>query len=281
VLASARLLVSLAPVNRLPRSIGRTRIFIDVDPGFTQANAVGDPAARDYIGEHDLCFTIGECIGQPGCRVPTAGFDWRPTRSPVAVELWEPAAGEGDAYTTIGRWDERRRDVNVDGRTYSWSKRREWWRLLELPARTGVRLRLAMDADKSPDDAAELRRHGWEIVDPLLVSRDPLAYRDFIRGSRAELTVAKGVTVQLRSGWFSDRSACYLAAGRPVVTQDTAFGGRIPTGRGLFCFDDLAGAEAAVAAVESDYAGHRDAARDVARRFFEAGSVVGEMVRGI
>lgn len=281
ILASARLLISLAAVNRLPRSVGRTRVFIDIDPGFTQAKAAEDANLRDYLAEHDVHFTIGERIGRLDCPVPRGGIDWRATRQPIATEIWEPLAGDGDAYTTVGRWDEQRRDVTIGGRSYSWSKRREWMRVLDLPARTGCRFRLAMDVDRSASDADLLRRHGWEIVDPIAVSRDPFAYREFLRGSRGEFTVSKAVTVQLRTGWFSDRGACYLAAGRPVVVQDTAFGEFLPTGRGLLCFTDVASAQSAIAAVESDLAAHRAAARDIARNYFEAGAVMADLLRRI
>ena len=126
--------------------------------------------------------------------------------------------------------------------------------------------------------AARLTAHGWRLREAFAVSRDVADYRDYIAGSRGEFTVAKDQYVRLRSGWFSDRTACYLAAGRPVITQDTGFGNMLPTGKGLFAFQDLDGVLAAVDAIESDYEGHRRAAREIAAEYFDAARVVGSLL---
>src|SRR6185369_1308072 len=143
---------------------------------------------------------------------------------PVAVDRWADGGPPGRAYTTIGTWDSQGRDVEWQGETYRWRKRTEWQRFADLPARTGAALELAMDVTRVPGDAERLAALGWRVTDPLAVSMDPWRYRDYVCGSRGEFTVAKDLNVRLRSGWFSDRAACYLAAGRPVVEQDTAFG---------------------------------------------------------
>jgi hypothetical protein len=272
VLQDARLLLTLAAVNRLPRRAHQTRIFIDIDPGFTQIRLDdGDAALREVVAEHDVHFTFGEHIGTPTCPVPTAGFAWRPTRQPVATQLWEAPPPEPQAaFTTIGRWDERRRDLRFRGEVYAWSKRVEWMRFLALPHRTGQAFLLAMDIDKHPEDADLLRRHGWAVTDPIAVSRDALAYREFIQRSRGEFTVAKDLNVRLSTGWFSDRAACYLAAGRPVVTQDTGFGGVLPLGRGLFAVRTLDEAVAAFATIVGNYEAHAAAARRLAADYFDA-----------
>jgi glycosyltransferase involved in cell wall biosynthesis len=129
-------------------------------------------------------------------------------------------------------------------------------------------------APGDPDVTARVRTAGWALVDPDATSRGIDGYRDFIRGSRGEFTVAKDIYVRPRSGWFSDRSVCYLAAGRPVVTQDTGFGRFVPTGAGLFAYDDMAGAVAALAQINADYPRHAAAARDVAREYFGADRVL-------
>lgn len=281
LLQDASLVITLAPVNRLPRGGPRQRkLFIDIDPSFTQIRvAEGDAELCALLAEHDLHFTIGENIGTPGCRIPTDRFVWRPTRQPVALDLWPPLHDDAAApFTTIGRWDEQRRDIQFGGETYSWRKRVEWLKFLELPARTGARFRLAMDVDKSPEDRALLQRHGWEIVDPIAVSRDAWTYRDFIRSSKGEFTVAKDLNVRLASGWFSDRAACYLAAGRPVVTQDTGFGRIMPTGVGLFGVLNLDDAVAAFSAISADYGAHAAAARQIAAQYFDAASVISELL---
>jgi len=281
LLHEARAIITLAPVNRLPRHPRQVKIFIDIDPAFTQIGAAdGDPALTALLLEHDLHFTIGENIGAPGCAIPTGPFTWRPTRQPIAVELWSPLPSDAPAaFTTIGRWDERRRDLEFQGEVYAWSKRTEWMRFLALPQRTCERFAIAMDVGATPGDYDLLSRHGWEITDPIAASGDALHYRDFIRRSKGEFTVAKDLNVRLQSGWFSDRSACYLAAGRPVITQDTGFGRRLPTGAGLYAVRTLDEAVAAVAAIAADYETNAAAARHVAAAYFDAGTVLAEILQ--
>lgn len=282
VVKKARLWLTLGAVNR-PPSARRGRdgtLFVDLDPGYTQARAAaGDAALTDLLGDHTRHFTFGENIGTPACALPTGGFEWRPTRQPVLLSLWSPAALPADAaYTTVGRWDERRREIEIRGERYSWRKRSEWLELLDLPARTGERFRLAMDVEKSSGDAELLREHGWEVVDPIGVSADADAYRDFIRASRGEFTVAKDLNVRLRTGWFSDRAACYLAAGRPVVNQQTGFDAVLPVGRGLFDFVGIDGAVEAFARLRDDYAGECAAARRLAEEYFDARRVLAALL---
>ena len=280
LLNDARALITLAAVNRLPRRTRQPRIFIDIDPTFTQIRvAAGDQALCELLEEHDLHFTIGENIGMPGCSIPADRFAWRPTRQPIAVELWTPVPATAQAaWTTIGRWDERRRDLHFQGQAYSWSKRVEWMKFLELPRESGESFVLAMDVDKSPSDADLLRRHGWAITDPVAVSRDAFDYRDFIRRSKGEFTVAKDLNVRLASGWFSDRSACYLAAGRPVVTQDTGFGRVLPTGKGLYAVRTLEDAVRATRSIAAEYEVNAQAARQIAEQHFDARRVVAELM---
>src|SRR2546422_4368735 len=252
----ADLLINLAGVNRIPpeRRGGRPAVYVDVDPAFTQIKAAeGDALLCAILDEHAPLFTLGENIGTDRSPLPTGGYTWHPTRQPVALAHWAEASPPGLAYTTVGKWDARGRDVVFRGETFAWRKRTEWMRCLDLPGRTGAGFEVAMDVRSVPGDAERLAAHGWRIVDPLGVSADPWRYRDYIRGSRGEFTVAKDLNVRLRSGWFSDRAACYLAAGRPVVEQDTAFGDVLPLGPGLRAFRPGAGAAAAGRALEGDY----------------------------
>jgi hypothetical protein len=259
---------------------GQRRLFIDIDPAFTQIRvAEGDRALCELLEEHDLHFTIGENIGTPGCPIPTDRFAWRTTRQPIALDLWPPLPTDAQAaFTTIGRWDERRRDIRFGGETYAWSKRIEWMKFLDLPGRTGQRFTLAMDIDKTAGDGDLLQRHGWALVDPIAVSRDALTYRDFIQRSKGEFTVAKDLNVRLASGWFSDRSACYLAAGRPVVTQDTGFDRILPTKKGLFSVRTPDDAVTAFATIASDYDTHARAARALAEQHFDARHVLSQVI---
>jgi hypothetical protein len=279
VLNEAKLLVSLAAVNRLPRSVARRRAFVDIDPGVTQIQAERDHGLRELLDGYDSHFTIGENIGRPGCAVPTGGRTWHPTRQPIALQYWEPAAAPPSAaFTTIGRWDETRRVQELGGKRYSWSKRDQWLGMVDLPRVTGAQFELAMDVDKTPGDLALLAAYGWRVVDPLSVSIDTLRYRDYIYSSCGEFSVAKELNVHLATGWFSDRSACYLAAGRPVVVQDTGFGTALPTGAGLLSFATFAEAADAVRAVVTEWPQHSAAARRIAERYFAAPGVLAALV---
>jgi hypothetical protein len=278
-LDDARLLISLAAVNRVPRPVGRRRLFIDLDPGVTQIEAERDRGLQLLLGEYDAHATIGENIGQPGCAIPATRWRWLSTRQPIALDQWQPLALDAAAaFTTIGRWDERRRVQELAGERYSWSKRDEWLRFLALPRQTGARFDMALDVDKVPGDRELLAEHGWQVSDPIAVSADADRYRAFIRASRGEFTVAKDLNVRLATGWFSDRSACYLAAGRPVVVQDTGFARTLPTGAGLLAFRTAADAADAVRAVESDWPLHSAAARRIAEQHFAASWVLSDLL---
>ena len=279
VLDQARLLVSLAAVNRLPRAVGKRRAFVDIDPGVTQIQAERDPGLRELLDEYDVHFSIGENIGRSRCAVPTGRWTWQPTRQPIAVELWEPVDVHPNApFTTIGRWDERRRVQELGGARYSWSKRDQWLHFLDLPRRGGAAFELAMDLDKNPGDAERLAAHDWGVVDPLAVSTDAGRYRDYIRSSRGEFSVAKELNVRLATGWFSDRSACYLAAGRPVIVQDTGFRTTLPSGAGLLTFTTVEEAVDAVRAVTADWSLHSAAARRIAEQYFAAKLVLADLL---
>jgi hypothetical protein len=281
LLRDADLLVNVGGVNRiaLERRGGRPAAYVDIDPGYTQIRAAqGDATLRALLDEHLAHFTIGENIGTPRSPVPTAGYRWHATRCPVAVDRWAGAPRGAHAYTTVGTWNAEGRDVVWEGETYRWRKRTEWLRFLDLPARAGVPLELAMDVHRVPGDAETLAAHGWRVVDPLAVSADPWRYRDYVRGSRGELTVAKDLNVRLRTGWFGDRAICYLAAGRPVVEQDTGFGDVLPAGPGVHAFRTAEEAVAALRAIEADYGRARGHAAAVARECFAAEHVMRRML---
>ncbi len=278
----ADLVVNVSGVNRITADQrgGRPQIFVDVDPAFTQIKATeGSSLLRSILDEQDALFTYGENIGTPRSGTPDAGYRWHPTRCPIVLELWEGTRPSSPAYTTIGRWNDTQRDLVWAGQTFQWRKRTEWLRCLDLPARTGADFELAMDVESVPDDPALLRAHGWRITDPRVVSGDPWRYRDFVRASRGEFTVAKELNVRLRSGWFSDRAACYLAAGRPVVEQDTGFADVLPLGPGVHVFHTVAEAAAAIGAIERDWNAAAAHASAVAREWFAAERVLGDLLR--
>lgn len=258
----------------------RRRIYVESDPFASQVKAAsGDPATIAALAAHDTLFTFGENIGADDCTVPVGPFTWLPTRQPVDLELWPMAAPRADApYATITTWRNVGKDLTWRGDRYYWTKDREFEKFLDLPRRRpGVGFELAAGVEAAVRE--RLLAHGWRQRDSVAISRDVERYRDYIRRSRGEFTVARDQYVRPRTGWFSDRSACYLAAGRPVITQETGFSKFLPTGRGLFGFTTLDDILAAIDAVESDYEGHCRAAREIAAEYFAAEKVVGHLMR--
>ena len=194
------------------------------------------------------------------------------------LDLWSGGAAEDNGlFTTVGNWKQRWRTLKFKGETYTWSKHDQFRRFIDLPKRFGPRFELALSSI-SKSDRGLLERRGWLVRDALALSREPGPYRSYIGASRGEFTVAKDQNVRLRTGWFSDRSATYLAAGRPVITQDTGFGSVLPTGAGLFAFSDVGDVAAALEAIDADYGAQAAAARDVAREYFGHDVVLGRLL---
>jgi hypothetical protein len=248
----------------------RRRVFIDVDPGFTQMSlATGNAELAATLGRCELRFTIGQRFGAADCPVPTAGRHWLKTLPPVSLEYWQPAEdGPATHFTTVMQW-RGFRDVVHGGVLYG-QKDREFPRFAKLPRHTPQPFRVALTG-APPEDLA---RHGWEVVPGWVPSRTPWSYRRFIQESRAEFGVAKHGYVRMRGGWFSDRSVCYLASGRPVLVQDTGLADWLPTGKGVVTFDDVPGAVRGVEAINADYEGHCRAARRIAEEYFAAERVL-------
>jgi hypothetical protein len=246
------------------------RVFLDIDPGFTQmwrALELADPLAG-----HDTFVTVGEAVGTAGCSIPTCGVDWIRTPQPVLLDEWPMAQGEASTITGIGSWRGNNAPIIFEGRHYG-LRVHEFRRFADLPKRSGRDFEYALDIHPSETaDIDLLRAGGWRLIDPVGAAATPRAYRDYIQGSYAELMVAKGMYVTSRSGWFSDRSICYLASGRPVLAQDT---GRCDTyDAGLLTFDTIDGAVAAIEEVCSDYPRHRRAAREIAECRYDSDVVL-------
>jgi hypothetical protein len=254
------------------------RIMVDTDPVYEQIKyAKADPAARAYLDAHTHFFTYGENVGGPGWIVPLCGVPWKPTRPPVVLDLWPVAEGQPDCFSTIATWENKGKNIEFEGESYVWSKHVNFMRFLDLPRQTKQCFTMAM-LPPTAEVEALVAGKGWKLVDPRPVSASLDAYRNFIQGSRGEFTVAKDIYVRPKSGWFSDRSVCYLASGRPVVTMATEFSRFYPVGEGLLQYTDDASALAAIAAINGDYARHAKAARSVAAEFFASDRVVGAMM---
>jgi hypothetical protein len=278
--AAAMVNVTGAQEVREDHRVCPRRLYLETDPVATQIGvAEGDAKAIEQLAAHHQLFTYGENFGRPDCGVPLERFTWHPTRQPVVLDFWPPATSTPDApFTTIATW-RHQNDRVYRGETYYWSKEREFLKILDLPRRCPATLELALDITPDAAEAGPmLRAHGWQVVPAAGVSQEIAVYRDYIRNSRGEFTVAKDQNVRLRSGWFSDRSATYLAAGRPVITQETGFSNILPTGRGLFGWRDADEILAAVDAIATDYPGHCRAAREIAAEYFDAEKVLGAVL---
>ena len=254
-------------------------VYLETDPVQLQIELYENHAyALEFLEPHVAFFTFGENYGTPGCELPVdERFRFRPTRQPVVVDAWLGAREDTGAYTTIGNWSQPWRDVSFGGRRYAWSKDQEFRRFLALPGRSGRAFELAL-ASYGAQDRELLESRGFAVRHALDFSTSLDSYRNYIRASRGEFTVAKEQNVRLRTGWFSDRSATYLASGRPVVTQDTGFGDVLPTGQALFPFSTVDEAVEAIARIEADYPRARRAAVELARECFDAHLVLGRLL---
>lgn len=254
------------------------RVYVETDPVTAELRLdQQDGHTADAFAHHHVIATYGENYGSADCGVPLCGVEFVKTRQPIALDLWEEGwAAEARDFTTLGNYRQEGSDIEWRGDVYFWSKHHEWEKIIDLPRRSGQSFLLAVNA--SDDDTTRLERHGWKVRSPFEMSLDVFgAYVKFIRSSRAELTVAKDQNVRLRSGWFSERDACYLASGKPVVAQDTGYSNVLPTGEGLLPFLGLEEAVEAVESVNADYRRHCSAARAIAVEYFDAVKVAGRL----
>lgn len=258
----------------------RCRVFLDTDPGFGQMWAALELA--DVFAGHDVHVTIGERIGAADCTVPDLGLRWITTPQPVVLEHWpvQPAAG-AERLTTIATWRGAYGPVEYDGHVYG-LRVHQFRRFAALPSAAGGTFELALDIhDADAGDAVLLRDGGWHLVAPAEVASTVGDYRRYLQGSGGEFLVAKGIYVDSRSGWLSERSLCYLASGRPVVAQDTGFSARYPTGDGLLAFSTEDEAVAAVEEVRARPAHHAAAARELAEAHFDSDRVLTRLLDAI
>ena len=257
------------------------RMFIDGDPMFCQIGLLdgSNPLYAGRLRDHDSHFTFGLSVGQPDCPVPVDGITWRPTVQPVAIDQWPVTPVSADApWTTVMNWASYKPKV-WEGRTYG-QKNLEFNRFRDLPSKTSVPLRLAMGLGVDGlRPAEELRQLGWDLVEPQEVVPDHRAYRSFLTNSRGEWSIAKHGYVEGKTGWFSCRTACYLAAGRPAVVQETGWSRHLPSNGGVLPFTTVEEAVEGLTEVERNYSKHSKAAREIALEFFDAKKVCQELLR--
>jgi hypothetical protein len=271
------------------------KVLIDTDPGWNHFRNYPRLDASPRWGgghgyrAHDAFFTYAERIGRADCVLPSLGIDWKPTRPPVVMDEWGPEP-PAEKWTTVLTWKNFPEVIEYAGVRYG-SKEVEFERVARLPRLVDAHFELATGgADGAGGDEQggkwyptrpRLEALGWSVSDAHVVSRDPEAYRHYVQQSRGEFSVAKNVYVATRSGWFSCRSTCYLAAARPVVVQDTGISEIFPCGEGLLAFSSLDEAADAIRRVEADYPRHRAAAREVAATHFSSEVVLGDLLRQV
>jgi hypothetical protein len=253
------------------------RVYLDLDPAFNQLWQSQDIDMR--LAGHTHFVTIGQAIGRADCPVPTCGVQWITTCQPIVLDHWPVADTiEYDALTTIGNW-RGYGSITHDGVFYG-QKAHSLREFIALPRMTQEKFILAMGIHPAErNDLESLAENGWQLLDPALVANTPAAYQRFIQRSKAEFGIAKSGYVAARCGWFSDRSVCYLASGRPVIAQQTGFARFLPTGEGLFAFESSDDVLAAINALEADYQRHARAARALAAEYFDSDKVLSRLLR--
>lgn len=276
----------MIPENLSPRCI---KVFLDTDPGYNQIMLSERLAWSENVErwcrsvqDHDQHFTYAENIHGTDCTVPHMQFDWKPTRMPVVLDLWEPLLHKRSSgafpWTTIMTWNAFKGKLVYQGIEYA-SKGAEFAKLMDLPRHLQTPLKVAVGGVKAPLEL--LAENGWEVVDGPAQTLTPNSYQEFIGQSRGEISPAKHVYVAMRTGWFSCRSACYLASGRPVVVQDTGFRSVYPCGEGLLAFSTPEEAVAGILDAERDYEHHAKASRAIAEEYFDSGKVLRKMIQDI
>lgn len=252
------------------------RVFVDIDPGFPQMWR--ELGLADVLSGHDHYVTVGANVGGPGCAVPTCGRTWLTTPPPVVLEEWPATWAVDGAFRSIASWRGPFGPVVYGGTVYG-LRVHEFRAFADLPRRTGGGFEVALDID--PADAEDRRRlleGGWSLSRPEVVAGDPWAYRQFVQQAAGELSVAKAMYVRTNGGWFSDRSACFLASGKPVVTQETGWSSFYPAGAGLLAFSGPDEAVAAIGEVRRNYRRHALAARELAQTYFDSDLVIGRLL---
>lgn len=277
---SADMVLNVSAVNPLRSWLERIpkRVYVDTDPLFTQVRHLTNPAARERAGQHTHFFSFGERFGRANCLIPDDGFPWRPTRQPIFLDAWQVVPPRiGAPCTTVMQWSSYP-PVEYGGRSYG-MKSASFPGYRDLPARSPLPLEIALGSEGAPGEA--LRSCGWSIRDPLEVTADPWTYQDYIRDSVAEFTVAKHGYVASNSGWFSERSAAYLASGRPVVTQQTGFGEWLTADAAVLPFTTPDEAVAALERLADEYPRHARAARECAAEWFDSSRVLSRLLDAV
>ena len=279
---SADLLVNISGHLSLEWLMSRLRrkVYVDIDPGFTQFWHA-DPNTAFRLEGHDFYFTIAENIGAADCSIPNGDIHWRTTRQPSVLGDWPARDHAQHPFTTIANWRGPFGMINAGNRTFG-LKVHEFRKFVDLPRQSSQEFQIALNIYSGDSkDLEMLIEHGWQIKDPLAVCNDPLAFREYVQNSAAEFSVAQGIYVDTNSGWFSDRTVRYLASGKPALVQDTGFSKNLPVGEGLIAFRTLDEAVAGAESIARDYEKHARAARALAEEYFDSDKVLGRLLEEI
>lgn len=275
---SADIVINISAINPLRDwwAGAPIRALIDTDPVFVQVRHIRSEEGRAYAQAHNAFFTFAEKYGQSDCTVPHDGFPWRPTRQPVVLDEWplQPLP-QSPLFTTVMQWDSYR-TVEYEGVNYG-MKSHAFDPYIDLPAHSVIPLELAIGGNSNPP-VNKLRQSGWRIRDPHDFNQNPWDYQHYIYNSSGEFSIAKQGYVISHSGWFSERSANYLAAGRPVILQDTGFSDMLPTGMGLLTFETPQEAAQILHQVQNDLPHHSEAARAIAEDCFDSRIVLSRLL---
>lgn len=270
------------------------RILLDTDPMFMQIQLVkpqkmgsGDLGMREMVKASNYYFTFGENITAPDCLIPTDGLTWHPTRQPICLKYWNAnalKATSNGALTTVMNWAAAKK-LRYEGK-YWGQKNVEFKKFISLPnlvpdVKMAVAVAQAAETDAASFPTEKAMAEGWQVLDPSVCAGDWISYQNFIENSLGEFSVAKETYVKARTGWFSDRSACYLASGRPVIAQETGWSKFIPTGRGVFAFDNHQNAVEAIQKVTNEWEKQSLAAREIAEEFFDSKKVLKEILEQV
>jgi len=288
VAMAADLFINISGASFIPDNLSGCciKVFIDTDPGYNQIMlserfpwSANIERWCEIVDEHDEHFTYAENIHSEDCLIPKLDFKWKTTRMPIVMDFWKPLAhdlaSENAPWTTVMTWNDFKGKLIYNGVEYK-SKGSEFDKIIKLPLYISKPILIAVGGVNSPIKLLEY--YGWNVKDGPKTTLTPKLYQDFIAGSRGEISIAKHVYVAMRSGWFSCRSACYLAAGHPVVVQDTGFSSVLPVGEGILPFSTIEEAVEAIHDVNGNHPKHSKAAREIAGEYFDSDKVLTRLI---
>ena len=252
------------------------KVWVDGEPAFRQIKLQAILDSGGTIPKYNHYYTVGRNIGTDRCLIPALGLEWRPIFNPVIVDLFPRRPVQAGApFTTVMSWSAHE-SVEFNGTTYG-QKDVEFTKFIELPAWSGVPLEIAVSGKAVPTE--QLMKAGWRVRDSFPVTLSFDRWREYIGASRGEFSVCKNVFVATNSGFFSDRSAVYLASGRPVVMQETGFSAHLPCGEGLFAVRSVEEAGSAISEIQGNWERHSKAAREIAVEYLDASRVLGQFLK--